>query len=476
MIAFDRLLSARETTLWSRLSLKLGFAWVGLAFSTIMVSAGGPVIIYPPNPPPLGAPLPIRDATAMKSGIPPELTSFMGDPFYAPLSARLVAAGAEGKLDDALRARVDAYRATKIALQAELRAMIDLLRETDAGARLVGLEQFAREQTPRVAALEERAEELRRDLAAGSGGFSGGAPRGSEATVLRAAAFFQEGLSPDQRRLLRDAALEKETATGGTQGGPWFLFSPAGARIPPFSGLAPELAAKVKSYQEGKNALKRELCGAVMKSASASTLAELAGQQAPRFAALESVAEEIRRGLVVRNDPTRRPDLPPLPAALDARIVAYRREKLDLQKALLVRVEGVTTKGAVSSGHPGDRPGGGEGSVAQQQEKVREAIAAYTRENAARYTALDKERDAIRAELARLANANAKGTPASAASADALLKKFSDSMQQIEFWRNYRDYQIAVLQPGLSPEQRRLLFDAALEKIALATQEASAAP
>jgi hypothetical protein len=57
-----------------------------------------------------------------------------------------------------------------------------------------------------------------------------------------------------------------------------------------------------------------------------------------------------------------------------------------------------------------------------------------------------------------------------------LLKKFSDSMQQIEFWRNYRDYQIAVLQPGLSAEQRRLLFDAALEKIALATQEASAAP
>ena len=475
MIAFDRFLSARQTTVWFRLSFKPGLAWVGLAFSAITVSAGSPVIIYPPNPPPLGAPLPIRDASAMKAGIPAELTSFLGDPFYAPLSARLVATGAEGKLSDALRARVDAYRATKIALQAELRATIDLLRETDAGARLAGLEQFAREQTPRVAALEERAEELRRDLAAGSDGLRGGASRGSEATALRAAAFFQEGLSPDQRRLLRDAALEKETSAGGAQGGSWFLFSPAGARVPPFSGLTPELAAKVKAYQEGKNALKRELCGAVMRSGSVSALAELAAQQAPRFVALESVAEEIRRGLVVRNDPTRRPELPPLPAALDARIVAYRREKLDLQKALLVRVEGVT-KSVTGASHPGDRHASGEGSVAQQQEKVREAIAAYTRENAARYAALDKERDAIRGELARLSNANAKGTPASAASADALLKKFSDSMQQIEFWRNYRDYQIAVLQPGLSPEQRRLLFDAALEKIALATQEASAAP
>ena len=49
-------------------------------------------------------------------------------------------------------------------------------------------------------------------------------------------------------------------------------------------------------------------------------------------------------------------------------------------------------------------------------------------------------------------------------------------MQQIEIWRNYRDYQIAVLQPGLSPEQRRLLFDAALEKIALTNPDAASAP
>lgn len=450
------------------------YAWWAAVLGMIPASEAGPVVFYPPNPPALGAPLPTRDATAGRSRVPTELTSFISDPFYAPLSMRLAAENLEGKLSEALRGRLDAYRATKVAVQTELRAKIDLLRETDATARLAGLEQFAREQTPRIAALEERAESLRRDLVAGNAGSPGGTSRGGEADALRAAAFFQEGLSSDQRRLLREAALEKETATG--LDGPWFFFSPEGARVRPFADLTADLAAKVKAYQDGKNALKRELCSAVMKAPSTTALTELAVQQAPRFAALENSAEEIRRGLVAQKDPSRRPDLPPLPPDLDARIVAYRREKLDLQKALLARVEEVT-KSPAGSVHSTHKPAtGGEGTVAQQQERVREAIAAYTRENSARYVALDKSRDAIRGDLARLSNANAKGTPASAASADALLKKFSEAMQQIEIWRNYRDYQIAVLQPGLSPEQRRLLFDAALEKIALTTPDAAAAP
>ena len=39
--------------------------------------------------------------------------------------------------------------------------------------------------------------------------------------------------------------------------------------------------------------------------------------------------------------------------------------------------------------------------------------------------------------------------------------------QQQEIWDKYRDYQTAVLLPGLSPEQRRLLFGAAVEQLAL---------
>jgi len=189
---------------------------------------------------------------------------------------------------------------------------------------------------------------------------------------------------------------------------------------------------------------------------------------------LETLAEEIRRGLIVRSDPTRRPDLSPLPADLNARIAAYRREKLDLQKALLARVDEVT-KNRPTSGHSTDkRTAAVDASASHQQEKIREAIAAFIRENQVRYTALDKCRDGIRGDLARLTNAT--GASSNAPSADALLKKFSDALQQLEVWRNYRDYQIAVLQPGLSPGQRRLLFDAGLEKLALPTPDGAASP
>jgi hypothetical protein len=48
-----------------------------------------------------------------------------------------------------------------------------------------------------------------------------------------------------------------------------------------------------------------------------------------------------------------------------------------------------------------------------------------------------------------------------------LLEEFENSRQEQEVWERYRDYQTAVLLPGLSPEQRRLLFAAAVEKLAL---------
>ncbi len=55
----------------------------------------------------------------------------------------------------------------------------------------------------------------------------------------------------------------------------------------------------------------------------------------------------------------------------------------------------------------------------------------------------------------------------------ALLTKFSQSIRELERNWDYHDYQIAVLQPGLSPEQRRLLFGGALERLALPLPGAS---
>ena len=447
---------------------------MGLALLGTATLLAATPIIYPPDPPPFGVPLPAPEAAGGRTAVPPELAMHVNESFYAPLSTWLMPDNAGAKLSDTLRGRLDTHRATKLALQTELRARIDLLRETDAASRLAGLEQFAREQTPRIVALEEQAERLRRDLIRRDVAATVRAAGGTESGVLRAAAFFQEGLSPDQRRLLREAALEIDSSPAATVEGSWFFFSPECSRIRPFTDLATELAGRVKAYQDQKNALKRELCEAVAKSPSPAALTDLAARQAPRIAALQSLAEEIRRGLVARNDPTRRPDLSPLPAELNARIDAYRREKLDLQKALLVRVEEVT-RGQVTSGHPSDtRSAAAVASASQQQERIREAIAAYTRENQVRYTALEKCRDGLRSDLSRLSNAT--GAPTSAPSADALLKKFSEALQQFEVWRNYRDYQIAVLQPGLSPEQRRLLFDAALEKLARSSSGVASSP
>ena len=147
------------------------------------------------------------------------------------------------------------------------------------------------------------------------------------------------------------------------------------------------------------------------------------------------------------NDPAKTPDLPDLPAELTARIAAHRAERLALNKALLARRDEVMKSA----------PGADAAALA---EKVRLAIADFSREHASQYATLETSGAAIRGDLARLPGASVD-------SAAALLIKFSESIQRLQNFWDYRDYQTAVLQPGLSPEQRRLLFEGALEKLAL---------
>ena len=98
-----------------------------LILSTLVRGAAPPVI-YPPIPPGLGAPLSVRDAGA--ATLPAELSAHVHESFYPTLSVRLSTDDGR-RLSDPLRARLESYRATKTALQTELRARIDLLRETD---------------------------------------------------------------------------------------------------------------------------------------------------------------------------------------------------------------------------------------------------------------------------------------------------------------------------------------------------------
>ena len=119
---------------------------------------------------------------------------------------------------------------------------------------------------------------------------------------------------------------------------------------------------------------------------------------------------------------------------------------------LLAKVQEVTGREAIDS--------------AVMQDRVQQAIAAFTRENSLRYAALEKATEEIRSDLAHVAAAHPNG-PGNDQSADRLLKNFTDSLQQHELWRLYYEYRIAVFEPGLSPEQRRLLYASAVEKLVL---------
>ncbi len=435
--------------------------------------AGAVQIYFPPDIPRLGAAPAARPATHGGWPAPAGLAPFVDEPFYAPLSTLLAhrAVSAEPQF------QLEAYRATKTALQTELRARLDTLKDADPESRRRSLQAFAQEQSPRVAALESTAEALRvRILNArisvneyvrwtvDFGADPKPQPDQLSARFRELALmddFYQAGLSPAQRRLLREVTLDR---TDGTDG--WIFFSPETARIHLQRGLPPELTAKIAAYRGEKTALKTELVTMLYfrrpaAGHRAASLRALALAQAPRFAALEAMAEEIRQGFAALRDPAQPPPVSGLPPELADRIASYRHDKLAIQQELLARVEAVKASAA-----PADR--------ALLADRIREAITRYTRENAERYSALEKSKDAIRDALAHLP-APSPG-PGDAATADTLVKTFSDSLQQLQTYWDYRDYQTAVFQPGLSPEQRRLLFDGALDKLALPLPDAAIDP
>jgi hypothetical protein len=96
---------------------------------------------------------------------------------------------------------------------------------------------------------------------------------------------------------------------------------------------------------------------------------------------------------------------------------------------------------------------------------VRAAVEAFHTDRAAEIAALNAEADAIRGELARQA-AVQPGTNADK-STEALLREFADAFKRQQLATVYAEYRTAVLEPGLSPAQRRLLFDGAIADLKL---------
>lgn len=468
-------------------------------------------IFFPPTPPPIGAPPPPKRSPVDRTAAPKDLASHLYEPFYAPLSTRLYSKDLSKKL----LTRLENYRTKRSALQAELQQKLASLKDASSAERAAQLEAFAREQTPRIVELETTAEQLRSDLLHGGlvGFISGtgdwnetrqwrlGGSQTPEARtktlmyeflVMRAAVFYQEGLSPAQRRLLREVAMElqveafkpavKETSLKGEE--KWLYFSPETARIHIPTDVPEELEAKITLYQNEKNRLKTELRDKIYQLDNSSdskrtqALKQLAEQQATAIASLDLLADDIRVGLAALPKPPGPSTGPAFPPELSNRINSYRKEKQALQKNIQTRLEEIRAELAPQS--KAVRPKSSDSDLNYQLEgssrvpsgnldKMRDAVNQLNKENAQRFAQLDREKESIRSAVAAFAAAHrtAEGAPSVA----SLLSAFLTALREEESWQPYMDYQTAVYQPGLSPEQRRLFFEIALEKLALPLPE-----
>ena len=467
---------------------------------------------FPPTPPALGAPVNLfrRYSLGQPELTLPQLLPYVGEPFYAPLSAHLH----REDLSKKQLARLDAYQSGRAAALVELHAKLTSVREADAVTRARALADFAAQQTPRLAALETEAEAIRDTLVSGSFTQSGAdwndnrtwslgddlryESRVDEFKVIRASAFFASGLSPAQRRLLREFAMELDEPLGEPTAAialdapkPIFFFSPETARIDLPADLTPEVSAKIDAYRDAKTALKSELREVIYKQDRAffgftrtRALRALAEQQAPRLAALEVQAEEIRQ-LLAAYPPPARPPLSFLPQELNTRIGDYLREKQNLQRTLVEKLAAIKAdfpQHRVEFARQGDAFGvlivmsrhssrGEESRVAAMKTQ----LAVFNAEQTRRFAVLTREKDRINADLAVAVKASVKSASGNA-DMDRLLSNFAAQFAKQEGWQRYRDYDTAVYEPGLSPEQRRLLYADALVQLDLPLPRGSKSP
>jgi hypothetical protein len=455
-------------------------------------------VFFPPSPPPLGRSLPAA-AGAGNSGrfaAPAELAGFINELFYPQLGVRL----ASGTLTPKLRAQLDRYRAEKLALQNELRAEIDRLRPVPPAERTAAFAALAAKQAARLAALEADAETLRRDLYIGDRAWGAlrqwrlgdGDRRGYSpveiAQVMRAFAYYENGLTAAQRRLLREIALElinaTDTAANAAAAQPYVFFPPEPARVLIPDDVPGDVAAQIAVYETRKSVLKKELYDTVYARDNqsftflrANPLKTLADNHAARLDELETLAEEIRRGLARTGEPETVTERSPLSLAQQADVIAWLRRAADAQRTAAEKVEAVAAENrgqGIAVTYRFDYDGlkfnvgqsrGGRGGaptpeVIARASAVHAQVAAIAEDYSQQLNDLIKQRDDLRAEIGRALKLT--GPAADRAFATAVRVT---SARETE--AGYRDYRVAVFQPGLSAAQRRILFDAVIEQLNL---------
>ena len=428
---------------------------------------------------------------------PVDLADFVNEYFYPALGTRLF----DEALGRKLELQVDAYRSARSVLLNELADQLALLQSADDATRTLRLRAFAIEQGPRIQALEEEAEKLRRALIDGRlldrsadwnrsrKWFLGETrfprevfEREAEFQVVRAAAFFQDGLLPEQRGLLLELAVElrhrarasRPVPPPKTDDASAMFFSPALSRLRLPAKPPPDLVARIGRFNREKAALKNELRETVFahdKSLPEDRLkafAELAERQWPRFAPLEALAEEIRIGLAAI--PAPRLAAPPhVPPPLLARIKKYMTDRQAFINDFNQAIKAALAKVAPP---PSDRKLNADERVQLARQLAEERTAArekaandFHEATQARFKLMRSEYDQIQVSLSLVAAAQFDPETGKPLTPDTLLRAYSLAMEKFDTYGReeviYRGYRTAMLMPGLSPEQRRLLFGAA---------------
>ena len=250
--------------------------------------------------------------------------------------------------------------------------------------------------------------------------------------------------------------------------------------------LPAEVAARLADYETRKSALKKELYDAVVAYDGLrfaffrpNPLKALAERQRTPLAELETLAEEIRRGLSGRTEIMPVMERTPLPSSLQTRlntllqdIGAAQRRAVERIEAILAGTRDLPMQASYRFEAEGLRfvvipsralRGGGAippavlERIVAARERISEAGAEYDQ----RLATLLAERDAIRAEAAKTLGVRESGK------LDQAIGTAVRVANARETEAVYREYRQALFEPGLSPEQRRLLFDGAIERLEL---------
>lgn len=458
-------------------------------------------IYFPPDALPLGHELDptssYKRLSAARNTVLTVVSPYIAEFFYAALSCRVH----DESIPEKVMSRIADYRTQRTQLLATLRQKLESLRTAEPAQRKVQLAELALVMDPQILALEVKAEEIRKSLTTGGlfdatvdwnenrswrlGDNTTYETFHDEYLVMRETAFLQAGLNVDQRLLLREIARDLQRRSMApaedlelTESAPYFSFSPFTAQFRLPLEMPADLVAKIAQYRERKASMKEALRriiydndDAAFKSTRNKAIAEFNRTQAAEFASLELLAEQIREGLVGLKLPDE-PKPSTLTGPLADRLAEYLREKSAFQRKIVTKFTELKAKLPGYRVELDHRDNGARivieprKGAPQRQEKLREEamrdLPAFNAELSATFMHLSMMRERLKQEIRA---DNEKQSGRRELSLDQMINGFSRSFMVQENWNRYAEYRTAVLEPGLSPAQRRLLYLASLETL-----------